>query len=144
MRILFSTFQLIMTDALDDKTTELINPIDTLSRKHKWAADYSSGKNMLVSIRDGRKADRVAFFVHFEKNNGECTGELKGEATIKSGSVAEFRESGDPCVLQFIFSSSSVTLKEQEGCGSHRGLRCSFDGSYAKKKVSAAKPHKKK
>ncbi len=60
--------------------------------------------------------------------------ELKGEALFKATNVAEYREGGDPCVLRFIFTSSSVTLKEVEGCGSHRGLRCSFDGSLQEKK----------
>lgn len=48
-------FMLIMTEALEDKVTELINPIDTLPRKNKYSADYSSGKMNLVSVRDGRK-----------------------------------------------------------------------------------------
>lgn len=137
-------FMLIMTDALEDKPTELINPIDTLARKHKLAGDYTTGKMNLVSIRDGRKSDRLNFFIHFEKNNGECTGELKGEAIIKSPTLAEYRVGGDPCVLQFRFnaSASTVSLKEIEGCGSHRALRCSFDGSYPRKKE--VKPKKKK
>ncbi len=129
-------FMLIMTDALEDKVTELINPIDTLPRKNKLSADYATGKLNMVSIRDGRKNDRLSFFIHFEKNNGQCTGELKGEAIIKSFSLAEYRVDGDPCVLKLIFTSSSVTLKEQEGCGSHRGLRCSFDGSFPRKKYN--------
>jgi hypothetical protein len=128
------TFMLIMTDALNDKVTELINPIDTLARKHKLSADYSNGKLNLVSIRDGRRAGQLSFFIHFDKNNGACTGELKGEATIKSANTAEYREEGDPCVLKFIFSANAVTLKEQEGCGYRRGLNCSFDGSFARKK----------
>ena len=78
--------------------------------------------------------DRFTFFIHFDKNNGACTGELKGEAIIKSPTVAEYREGGDPCVLRFTFTTGSVILKEEEGCGSHRGLRCSFDGSFARKK----------
>jgi hypothetical protein len=127
-------FSLIMTDALDDKLTEIVNPIDTFSRKIKYAGDYGSGKLNLVSVRDGRKKDRFSFFIHFEKSSGACTGELKGEAIIKSPTVAEYREGGDPCVLRFTFSSSAVTLKEVEGCGSHRGLRCSFDGSFSRKR----------
>jgi hypothetical protein len=138
------SFMLIMTDALDDKSTELTNPIDTISRKQKFAADYGSGKMNLVSFRDGRKSDRLSFFIHFEKNNGECTGELKGEAIIKSPTVAEYREGGDPCILQFKFTSSSVTVKELEGCGSRRGLRCSFDGIYPRKKEIKPKPIKAK
>lgn len=126
-------FILVMTDALEDKPVELINPIDTLPRKHKYAADYGSGKNNLVSVRDGRKNDRLTFFVHFEKSNGECTGELKGEAMLKTSNTAEYRVDGDPCILKFVFSSGSVTLKE-ESCGARRGLQCLFDGSFARKK----------
>ncbi|MEO6610779.1 MAG: hypothetical protein ABIT05_01565 [Chitinophagaceae bacterium] len=127
-------FMLIMTDALNDKITELINPIDTLPRKGKFSADYSNAKMNLVSVRDGRKTDRISFFIHFEKNNGECTGELKGEAMLRATGTAEYRQDGDPCVLKFIFSKSLVTLKEEEGCGSRRGLQCSFNGSFARKK----------
>jgi hypothetical protein len=137
-------FMLIMTDALDDKATELVNPIDTFSRKRKYTADYSSSKLNLVSFRDGRRSDRLSFFIHFKKNNGECTGELKGEAIIKSPTVAEYRQGGDPCVLQFRFSSSGVTIKELEGCGSRRGLRCSFDGTYSRKKETKPKVAKPK
>jgi hypothetical protein len=139
-----NSFMLIMTDALDDKVTELTNPIDTFSRKQKYTADYGSSKMNLVSIRDGRRSDRLSFFIHFEKNNGECTGELKGEAIIKSPTVAEYREGGDPCILQFRFTSSSVVIKELEGCGSRRGLRCSFDGIYPRKKEAKPKPVKAK
>jgi hypothetical protein len=135
-------FMLIMTDALENNVTELVNPIDTFSRKYKYAADYGSGKLNLVSIRDGRKSDRLSFFIHFDKNSGGCTGDLKGEAIIKSPVVAEYRQGGDPCVLRFTFTSSSVIVKEVEGCGSHRGLRCSFDGTFSKKKEP--KPVKKK
>lgn len=135
-------FSLIMTDALDDRMTEIVNPIDTFARTYKYAADYGSGKLNLVSIRDGRKKDRLRFFVHFEKNNGACTGELKGDAIIKSPTVAEYRVGGDPCVLRFTFTSSAVILKEVEGCGSRRGLRCSFNGSFGKKRE--AKPAKGK
>jgi hypothetical protein len=128
------SFMLIMTDALDDKVTELTNPIDTFSRKQKYTADYGTGKIKLFSFRDGRKNDRLSFFIHFDKNNGECTGELKGEALMKSPTVAEYREAGDPCILRFTFTSSSVTVKELGGCGSRRGLRCSYDGTYPRKK----------
>ena len=128
------SFKLIMTDALSDKITELMNPIDTLPVKNKLSADYVNGKMNLVSIRDGRRNGLITFYIHFEKNNGECSGELKGEATLKSPTTAEYRENGDPCVLNFIFSPTAVTLKEKEGCGSRRGLNCAFDGSFARKK----------
>lgn len=135
------SFMLIMTDALDDKITELTNPIDTLPRKLKFSADYGNGKMNLVSFRDGRKADRLTFFMHFEKNGGDCTGELKGEAILKTATRAEYREPGDPCSIQFDFTGNAVAVKELGGCGSRRGLRCSFDGSYSRKK-EATKPKK--
>ena len=126
-------FMLILTEALEDKVTELINPIDTLGRKHKFAADYGTGKMNMVSVRDGRKPDRVSFFIHIEKDNGNCIGELKGEAKWSSPGKAVYREDGDPCALTFIFSSGSVTLDES-GCGARHGLNCTFNGSYARRK----------
>jgi hypothetical protein len=138
-----NNFMLIMTDALDDRPSEIINPIDTLQRKNKFSADYTAGKMNLVSIRDGRRTDRIRFFIHFEKNNAECTGELKGDALLKNATTAEYRQSGDPCVLRFTFTGSSVTLKEDEACGSHRGLRCSFDGSFLRKKETKRVTSKK-
>jgi hypothetical protein len=126
---------LIMTDAMDDVKTEVINPIDTLSRKFKYAADYGTGNMNIISIRDGRRSGMLSFFIHIDKNQGACTGELKGDAVIRSATTAEYRQAGDPCVLRFTFSSNSVTLKEVEGCGAHRTLRCSFDGNYSKKKA---------
>lgn len=137
-------FMLIMTDAPDDKPTELVNPIDTLSRRQKYTADYGSGKMTLFSFRDGRRSDRLTFFIHFEKDNGACTGELKGEAIIKSPTIAEYSEGGDPCRLQFKFTSTTVTVKELEGCGSRRGLRCSFNGTYSRKKDTKANTEKSK
>ena len=137
-------FMLIMTDALDDKPSEIINPIDTLSRKNKLSADYTAGKMNLVSVRDGRRNDRIIFFIHFEKNNGECTGELKGDALLLNANTAEYRQNGDPCVLRFNFVSSSLLLKEVDACGLHRGLRCSFDGSFIRKKEIKKPATKKK
>lgn len=137
-------FILAMTDALDEKPVELLNPIDTLPRKHKYSADYGTGKTNLVSIRDGRKNDRITFFIHFERDNGACIGELKGEALLKNGNTAEYKEGGDPCVLHFTFNTGSVLLKE-ESCGARRGLQCLFDGSYIRiKEHKPSKPNKKK
>lgn len=137
-------FILAMTDALDEKPVELINPIDTLHRKHKFSADYGTGKTNLVSIRDGRKNDRLSFFIHIERNNGSCIGELKGEAVFTSATTAEYKEGGDPCTLRFKFNTGSVSL-EETSCGARRGLDCSFNGSYVKmKEHKPAKQVKKK
>ncbi|HVT86111.1 MAG TPA: hypothetical protein VHD35_12980 [Chitinophagaceae bacterium] len=132
-------FMLILTDQLEDHPTELINPIDTLARKNKLSADYTAGKMNLVSIRDGRKPNRILFFIHFEKNNHECIGDLKGEAVLRSPTLAEFHSNTDPCVLQLSFTPSTVTIKEMEGCGSHRGLHCVFEGTFIRKKEMAKK-----
>ena len=127
-------FMLIMTEALDDRVKEVINPIDTLARSNKFSADYVKDKMNIVSIRDGGKPGKLSFFIHFEKNNGECTGELKGIATMSKTNIATYKQTGDACVIQFNFTSSSVSIKEMEPCGSHRGVKCSFDGSYPRKK----------
>ena len=132
-----NTFSLVMTD-LPNSNVELINPIDTFSREHKYAADYVKDKKNIVSIRDGRNEKEINFFIHFEKNNGDCIGELKGTAFFVTTKKAVFRPSGDPCVLELNFTSNSVTLKE-EGCGYHRGVQCLFEGSYPKKKGAKAK-----
>ena len=127
-------FMLVMTDSLGDEA-EMINPIDTLGRKYKYAGDYGVGNRNLISIRDNEKNGRVNFFIHLEEKNSQCQGELKGEANIISDNAIEYRQPGDPCVLQFIFDKSSVTLKEMEGCGSRMGaLDCTFNGRYPQKK----------
>ncbi len=140
-------FILIMTDALDDRVVEVINPIDTLPKKNKFSADYLKDKMNIVSIRDDKKQGKLNFFIHFDRNNGECTGELKGIATITSANSAVYDQTGDACSLQFNFSSSYVTIKELGQCGAHRGVKCSFDGSFPRKKevkpkVSVKKPAK--
>ena len=132
-------FLLIMTDPLDDRVQEVINPIDTFARKNKFSADYIKDKMNLVSIRDDSKAGKINFFIHFDRNNGECTGELKGVANFTSANIAIYQQPGDACSIQFNFSSSSVSLKENQACGAHRGVKCSFDGSYPRKKEAKPK-----
>ena len=136
-------FTLIMTDVLDEQNTALVNPIDTLPRTRKFAGDYVQGKRNIVSIRNGRTPNQALAFLHLEKDDGECIGELKGEILFTSSSTAIYRQGGDPCVLQFSFTTSSVTLKEEQGCGNHRGLNCTLDGTYSKKKESKSKKSKK-
>ncbi len=129
------SFILVMTDLLDDSSVELINPIDTFSKIHAFAGDYGSDKKNIVSVRDGRNKNEINFYIYFEKDGGACSGELKGTAFFTTGSTAVYRQSGDACVLELQFSSSAVTLEEDEGCGLHRGLKCSFNGTYKKNKA---------
>jgi hypothetical protein len=138
-------FTLIMTEPNEDIIQDVINPIDTLSAKHKYAGDYVLNKRNFISIRDGKNASEIQFFVHFEKMNGECNGELKGEARLISNTVAQYAPGGNPCVLEFTFSGSKVTMKEKGGCGTYRDIKCFFEGSYyKKKKPTKIKPAGKK
>lgn len=117
---------------------EIYNPVDTFSKKHKLSGDYILNKKNFVSVRDGRDDKRLLFFVHFEKGGKDgCSGEIKGEAVLVKPNIAQFRQVGDPCVLQLVFSGNKVTLSEVQACGNYRGIQCAFDGSYAKKKEPA-------
>lgn len=132
-------FLLIMTDPINDRVEEVINPIDTLQRKNKVSADYVKDKMNLVSIRDHAEPGKLHFFIHIDRNNGECTGELKGVARFTSANTALYKQQGDACSLEFKFSSSSVSVKEVEPCGAHRGIKCSFDSTFPRKKEAKTK-----
>jgi len=136
-------FVLVMTDLLDEKSLVLVNPIDTLAKTHKLAGDYTKDKKNIVSVRDGRKQNLLTVFIHIE-NGTECLGEIKGDATITSPTMAVYQQAGDPCILQLNFSGSTVKLLELEGCGSRRGQNCAFEGAFTRKKPSSKKPAKKK
>ena len=141
-----AAFALILTESNEAETKkELINPIDTLPRKNKLAGDYLQKGLNLVSVRDSKKPNEILFFVHFEKEEG-CKGELKGFAKIISPGKALYRQAGDQCELTFNFSGNTVNIKE-EGCGSHRDIKCFFEGSYKRKppvksKTKTGKPPK--
>jgi hypothetical protein len=140
-----ATFTLILTDGGQGGVVEdIINPIDTFPKKNKLSGDYIKDKRNFVSIRDGRNENEILFFVHFEKQDGECVGELKGTATLKGAKTAVHRATGNPCVLQFTFGTSSVSMKELEACGSYRDITCFFDGSYSRKKEPKPKKPVKK
>jgi hypothetical protein len=137
-------FALILTETNEVETKkELINPIDTLPRKNKLAGDYLQNRLNLVSVRDSKRSNGILFFVHFEKDGGACKGELKGEAKIVSPGKFVYRQPGDQCELTFNFSGNTVTIKE-EGCGSHRDIKCFFEGSFTRKPPAkgGAKPGK--
>jgi hypothetical protein len=137
-------FTLIMRESNEGKpkTSEIYNPIDTFSHKHKFTGEYIQDKRNFISFRDGKNNSVLRFFVHFEKDNGNCKGELKGEARFVSSTVARYIANGDPCSLEFNFTEKTVRMKELEGCGNHRDIRCFFDGVYNKRKETSAKPVK--
>lgn len=129
-------FMKVINESNEDqkKANEILNPIDTFARKNKWSGDYTVDKKNFISIRDGKSASNYLFFIHFEKNSGQCTGELKGELNLQGDKKAIFRQNGDPCVIDFSFNTNSITVKEQGSCGNHRGMRCLFNDTYRKKK----------
>ena len=127
---------LILTESNEQKTKipTIYNPIDTLPHKHKFTGDYAQDRRNIISVRDGRDATRILFFVHFEKDDGTCKGELKGEAKFVTANIARYRSNADPCVVEFSFNPSGVSMKEQGGCGVHRDIKCFFEGYFDKRK----------
>lgn len=134
-------FMLIMTEPNEEMIEKVINPIDTLARKNKWTGDYVKDPKNFISFRDGKRAGELLFFVHFEKDNGTCKGELKGSALPGAKNTATFTDSGNPCSLEFSFEGNVVTMKETGGCGKYRDIKCFFEGSFRKK--AEPKPKKK-
>ena len=132
-------FTLIVTEPNEDIIHDVLNPIDTLSAKNKFSGDYVENERNFVSVRDGKNASEIVFFVHFEKNDGKCIGELKGNARFISPNLAQFVKSDNPCQVEFLFTSSKITVKEKGGCGAFRDIQCFFSGSYWKKKAPKAK-----
>jgi hypothetical protein len=121
---------------------QVYNPIDSLPRKNRFSGDYVQDKKNFVSVRDGKDARRILFFAHFERYGEECEGELKGEALYVKPNVAQYRHAGDPCVLELSFTNNKLTLREEQGCGNHRGIKCFFEGSYWKKKEAVVRKKK--
>jgi hypothetical protein len=139
-------FTLILTESNEPKpqSSLVYNPIDTLPRKHRFSGDYVQDKRNFISFRDGKDNVRMQFFVHFEKEEGSCKGELKGEARLISANTARYKSTKDPCMIEFYFSNNWVRMKELEGCGIHRDIKCYFEGAYEKKKEVKHKPVRKK
>jgi hypothetical protein len=86
----------------------------------------------------------MIFFVHFEKDKGTCKGELKGTARFTGSNSAQFRSMNDPCTMEFSFHSDAVSIREIDGCGSHRDIKCFFEGTYLRKKELHAGHSRKK
>lgn len=130
-------FMIVIHDSNEDiSKNTIINPVDSLPRKNKFSGDYAQDKKNFISIRDGKTPNSYLFFIHFEKNEGSCTGELKGEMKMKADNNAQFTQNGDPCVIDFSFGDREITLKEQGSCGTHRGIKCFFNDTFTKRKES--------
>jgi hypothetical protein len=128
-------FMVVVNDSNESPSkSNIINPIDTLSHKNKFSADYEIDKRNFISIRDGKNVNTYNFFIHFEKNEGTCIGELKGEFKMKDAAHGVYTINGEPCIIDFNFEDREVSVKEQGSCGNHRGIKCFFDDQYTRKK----------
>lgn len=137
-------FIAVLNDTNEDekRLNEIINPIDTFSAKSKLSGDYMRNKKNFISVRDGSSTSKYLFFIHFEKKDN-CIGELKGEMTMRDATHGYYKQSGDPCVIDFTFGTKNITVKEQGNCGNHRGIKCFFDDTYRKKKQESKKKENK-
>jgi hypothetical protein len=135
-----NAFMVVINDTNEDpkKSNQIINPIDTLPKKNKLSGDYLENKKNYMSIRDGKDANTYLFFIHFEKKNGTCIGELKGDFRMKNAITAVYNQGGDPCVIDFTFYGNNITLKEKGSCGNRRGMECFFDDTFTKKREPKA------
>ena len=126
---------LVMTNSNGPTTAgQIFNPIDTISRKHKFSGDYTSGELNLVSIRDGQDPKSFLFFITFSKDNGSCKGEINGVGHFTGSNKGEYKDKETSCGIAFQFSTGRVSIREVGGCGAYRGIKCFFEGGFAKKK----------
>ncbi len=133
-------FMVIMNDSNEDiKNTAVFNPIDSFPALHPFSWDYGDDKKNFISVRDGTSPGKLLFFLHMEKNGGSCIGEFKGYMHLTGKRTAEFRQSGDPCVVLLEFNANSNSFKETGSCGNHRGIKCLLEDEFPKRK----KPVKK-
>ena len=127
-------FRLIYLDAnIKPAQKAILNPIDTLPTLNTFSGDYARDKKNFISLRDFGDANKYQFFLHFEKKEGSCVGELKGLLNFNKNQ-ATFSEKGDPCTIQFTITGNVIKIKEDGNCGNHRNMTCYFNDSYDKKR----------
>lgn len=127
-------FRLIYMDAnVKPEQKAILNPIDTLPTLNTYSGDYARDKKNFISLRDFGNANKYQFFLHFEKKDGTCVGELKGLLNFNKNQ-ATYSEKGDPCTIQFTITGNIIKIKEDGNCGNHRNMTCYFNDSYDKKR----------
>jgi hypothetical protein len=127
-------FRLIYLDAnIKPEQKAILNPIDTLPTLNTYSGDYARDKKNFISLRDFGNTNKYQFFLHFEKKEGSCVGELKGLLNFIKNQ-ATYSEKGDPCTIQFTITGNVIKIKEDGNCGNHRNMTCYFNDSYDKKR----------
>ena len=135
-----SSFRLIYFDSnKKPETKKILNPLDSLPMNYTFSGDYARDAKNFISIRDYSTTNKYQFFLHFEKKESSCVGELKGLLTFTKNQ-ATYSEKGDPCIIHFTIQGNVINIKEDGNCGNHRNMTCYFNDSYDKKR----KPKKKK
>ena len=132
-------FKLIYLDAnIKPEQKAILNPIDTLPTLNTFSGDYARDKKNFISLRDFGNTNKYQFFLHFEKKEGTCVGELKGLLNFNKNQ-ATYSEKGDPCTIQFTISGNVIKIKEDGNCGNHSNMTCYFNDSYDKKRKAKSK-----
>jgi hypothetical protein len=132
-------FRLIYADASKKPEQKaILNPLDTLPTNNILSGDYARDKKNFISLRDFGNPNKYQFFLHFEKKEGTCIGELKGILNFNKNQ-ATYSEKGDPCTIQFTITGNIIKIKEDGNCGNHRNMTCYFNDSYDKKRKPKAK-----
>ena len=128
------SFQIIFVDSEQKKGgNTIINPLDTLSTNNAFSGNYELNEKNFISLRDNGTPNKYQFFLHTENNKGACIGELKGLLNFNKN-AATYSEKGDACHIEFVIKGNNISIKENGNCGNHRGLDCSFDESFNRKK----------
>jgi len=134
-----SNFRLIYFDSnKTPENKEVINPIDTISSKNIYSGNYGTDTKNFIALRDFGAPNKYQFFIHFEKRNGSCVGELKGVLNF-TNNQATYTEKGDPCIVHFSINGNNIAIKEEGNCGNHRGMKCYFNDKFDKIKKSKKK-----
>ena len=132
-------FRLIYLDAnIKPAQKAILNPIDTLPTLNTFSVNYARDKKNFISLRDFGNPNKYQFFLHFEKKEGDCVGELKGLLNFVKNQ-ATYSEKGDPCTIQFTITGNVIKIKEDGNCGNHRNMTCYFNDSYDKKRKAKSK-----
>ena len=120
------------------ETKTVLNPIDTLAMNNTLSGDYARDGKNFISLRDYNNPNKYQFFMHFEKKEGTCVGELKGLLTFNKNQ-ATYNEKGDPCIIHFTITGNVIKIKEDGNCGNHRNMTCYFNDAYDKKRKAKKK-----
>ncbi len=112
-------FMVVINDSNEDerKNSVIINRSIHCRIKINSAAIMHATRKNFISLRDRKDANSYMFFIHFEKEDGSCTGELKGVLKMKTPTTAIYAEGGDPCVIDFTLKETISPSKNREAAG---------------------------